>query len=280
VSRRPGVAAAVAIPAKWVFLLFMLAVAVFPLLWLLLNSLRTNLELQISSFGIPARPAFENYLNAIRIANLPLLFANSIVVAVAAVALNLGVTAMAGFVLSREAFRGRQVISTLLTAGILIPIISFMVPYFTLVTRTGLYDRLLTLVLVDAAVNIPVSVFIVSAFMASIPKELEEAAIIDGCGFSQRFFRIIFPLSRSGLATAGTFCFIYAWNEFIMAMLLTSSVSSRTIQLGIRFFTSQFITDYTGMFAAITISVIPSIAAYVLLHDRIIAGITAGAVKG
>jgi len=154
------------------------------------------------------------------------------------------------------------------------------VPYFTLVTRTGLYDRLLTLVLVDAAVNIPVSVFIVSAFMASIPKELEEAAIIDGCGFSQRFFRIIFPLSRSGLATAGTFCFIYAWNEFIMAMLLTSSVSSRTIQLGIRFFTSQFITDYTGMFAAITISVIPSIAAYVLLHDRIIAGITAGAVKG
>ena len=279
-SRRPGVAAAVAIPAKWVFLLFMLAVAVFPLLWLLLNSLRTNLELQISSFGIPARPAFENYLNAIRIANLPLLFANSIVVAVAAVALNLGVTAMAGFVLSRETFRGRQVISTLLTAGILIPIISFMVPYFTLVTRTGLYDRLLTLVLVDAAVNIPVSVFIVSAFMASIPKELEEAAIIDGCGFSQRFFRIIFPLSRSGLATAGTFCFIYAWNEFIMAMLLTSSVSSRTIQLGIRFFTSQFITDYTGMFAAITISVIPSIAAYVLLHDRIIAGITAGAVKG
>ena len=279
-SRRPGVAAAVAIPAKWVFLLFMLAVAVFPLLWLLLNSLRTNLELQISSFGFPARPAFENYLNAIRIANLPLLFANSIVVAVAAVALNLGVTAMAGFVLSREAFRGRQVIFTLLTAGILIPIISFMVPYFTLVTRTGLYDKLLTLVLVDAAVNIPVSVFIVSAFMASIPRELEEAAIIDGCGFSQRFFRVIFPLSRSGLATAGTFCFIYAWNEFIMAMLLTSSVSSRTIQLGIRFFTSQFITDYTGMFAAITISVIPSIAAYVLLHDRIIAGITAGAVKG
>jgi len=258
----------------------MLAVAVLPLLWLLLNSLRTNLELQISSFGLPARPAFENYRNAIRIANLPQLFANSIVVAVAAVALNLGVTAMAGFVLSREAFRGRQAISTLLTAGILVPIISFMVPYFTLVTRTGLYDKLLTLVLVDASINIPVSMFIVTAFMASIPKELEEAAIIDGCGFGQRFIRIIFPLSRSGLATAGTFCFIYAWNEFIMAMLLTSSVSSRTIQLGIRFFTSQFITDYTGMFAAITISMIPSIAAYVLLHDRIIAGITAGAVKG
>lgn len=88
------------------------------------------------------------------------------------------------------------------------------------------------------------------------------------------------PLSRSGLATAGTFCFIYAWNEFVMAMLFTSSTSSRTIQLGIRFFTSQFITDYTGMFAAIVLSMVPSIAAYVFLHDKIISGLTAGAVKG
>ena len=279
--RRPfGLTTAIAKLAKWVFLLFMLAVALLPLLWLLVNSVRTNLELQVSPFGLPARPAFENYRNAVAMTNLPMLFANSIVDAVASVLVNIAVASMAGFVLSRESFKGRRAIHTLLTAGILVPIISFMVPYFTLVTKTGLYDKLAALVLVDASINIPVSIFLVTSFMASIPKELEEAAIIDGCGFAQRFVKIIFPLSRSGLVTAGTFCFIYAWNEFIMAMLLTSSVSSRTIQLGIRFFTSQFITDYTGMFAAITISVIPSIAAYVLLHDRIIAGITAGAVKG
>lgn len=279
--RRPfGLTTAIAKLAKWVFLLFMLAVALLPLLWLLVNSVRTNLELQVSPFGLPARPAFENYRNAVAMTNLPMLFANSIVVAVASVLVNIAVASMAGFVLSRESFKGRLAIHTLLTAGILVPIISFMVPYFTLVTKTGLYDKLAALVLVDASINIPVSIFLVTSFMASIPKELEEAAIIDGCGFAQRFVKIIFPLSRSGLVTAGTFCFIYAWNEFIMAMLLTSSVSSRTIQLGIRFFTSQFITDYTGMFAAITLSIIPSVAAYVFLHDKIIAGLTAGAVKG
>jgi raffinose/stachyose/melibiose transport system permease protein len=266
--------------AKWAFLLLMLAVALLPLLWLLANSFRTNLELQVSPFGLPATLSLENYRNAMAMADLPRLFANSMVVAIGAVALNIAVSSMAGFVLAREAFKGRAAIHTLLTAGILVPIISFMVPYFTLVTKTGLYDKLAALVLVDAAINIPVSIFLVTSFMASIPKELEEAAIIDGCGFAGRFAKIIFPLSRSGLVTAGTFCFIYAWNEFIMAMLLTSSLSSRTIQLGIRFFTSQFITDYTGMFAAITLSIVPSVAVYAFLHDKIIAGLTAGAVKG
>jgi raffinose/stachyose/melibiose transport system permease protein len=265
---------------KWAFLLFFLAVALLPLLWLILNSFKTNLELQVSPFSLPAAWSLDNYLNAIALSSLPRLFANSVIVAAGTVALNILVTSMAGFVLSREAFRGKETIHAFLTAGILIPIIAFMVPYFTLVTRTGLYDRLVTLVIVYAAINIPVSIFLVTAFMKSIPAELEEAAIIDGCGFTQRFTLIIFPLARSGIVTAGTFCFIYAWNEFIMAMLLTSSLSSRTIQLGIRFFTSQYISDYTGMYAAIVLSIVPSVAAYSLLHDRIISGLTAGAVKG
>jgi len=265
---------------KWAFLTVFLAVAVLPLLWLLLNSFKTNLELQVSPFGFPAKFSFDNYRNAIALASLPRLFINSVIVAAGTVALNVLVTSMAGFVLSREVFKGKQTIHTLLTAGILIPILAFMVPYFTLVTKLGLYDKLITLILVYAAINIPVSIFLITSFMNSIPRELEEAAIIDGCGFVQRFTKIIFPLARSGIVTAGTFCFIYAWNEFIMAMLLTSSLSARTIQLGIRFFTSQFISDYTGMFAAIVLSIVPSVIIYTLLHDRIISGLTAGAVKG
>ncbi len=265
---------------KWAVLGFFLAVALFPLLWLVLNSLKTNLELQSSPFALPARPAFENYANAIAMAELPRLFLNSVIVAAGTVLLNLIVSSMAGFVLSRESWRGRDGVRTVLEAGVLVPIIAFMVPYFTLVTKLGLYDKLGTLVLVYAAINIPVSIFLVTSFMRSIPKELEEAAIIDGCGFFQRYSKVILPLSRSGLVTAGTFCFIFAWNEFVMAMLLTSSVSARTIQLGIRFFTSQFITDYAGMFAAIVLSMLPSVVGYVFLHNKIIAGLTAGAVKG
>lgn len=265
---------------KWVFLIFFLVVALLPLVWLFINSFRSNLELQITSFAWPQKWLFSNYSNALRMASLPRLFFNSVVASASAVALNILVCSMAGFILAREFFKGRDTIYTILTAGILIPIIAFMVPYFSLITRIGLYNTLFSLVLVYASVNIPVSIFLITAFMKSIPGELEEAAIIDGCSFTQRFTKIIFPLTQSGLVTAGTFCFIYAWNDFIMAMLLTSSIETRTVQLGIKFFSSQFITDYTTMFAAIIITIIPSIVAYIFLHSRIISGMTAGAVKG
>jgi raffinose/stachyose/melibiose transport system permease protein len=117
-------------------------------------------------------------------------------------------------------------------------------------------------------------------FMKSIPSELEEAAVIDGASFFQRFWLVVFPLAKVGLATAGTFVFLFSWNEFIYALLLTSSVRSRTLQLGIRFFTSQFFTDYTSMFAAIVLAIIPSVLLYIFMHEKIIKGLTSGALKG
>lgn len=265
---------------KWLVLSSLLFVALFPIVWLFINSFRSNLELQITSFALPERWLAGNYQKALQMASLPRLFLNSATAAGFAVLLNGLVSSLAGFVLSREVFKGRDLLYTVITAGVLIPIIAFLVPYFSLISRLGLYDTLLALVLVYASVNIPVSMFLITSFMRSIPKELEEAAIIDGCGFAQRYTKIIFPLSQSGLVTAGTFCFIYSWNDFIMAMLLTTGLKSRTIQLGIRFFTSQFITDYTAMFAAIILTMIPSVVAYMFLHNRIISGLTAGAVKG
>lgn len=270
----------VAHSVKWLVLGSLLFVALFPIVWLFINSFRSNLELQITSFALPERWLVENYQKALRMASLPRLFLNSATAAGFAVLLNVLVSSLAGFVLSREVFKGRDLLYTVITAGVLIPIIAFLVPYFSLISRLGLYDTLLALVLVYASVNIPVSMFLITSFMRSIPRELEEAAIIDGCGFAQRYTKIIFPLSQSGLVTAGTFCFIYSWNDFIMAMLLTTGLKSRTIQLGIRFFTSQFITDYTAMFAAIILTMIPSVVAYMFLHNRIISGLTAGAVKG
>lgn len=266
---------------KWIVLGFFLFVALYPLIWLLLASFKeSNLELQQNPFGFPAKWMFINYYNAMVKAKLPTLFLHSILVAVFAVLLNLVVAAMTSFVLSREKFRGKSLVFTIIVAGILLPIISFMVPYFSLIQKLKLYDTLFALILVYGTINIPLSVFLLTSFMDSIPVELEEAATIDGATFTLRFTKIILPLSQTGLATAGTFCFIYAWNEFIMALLLTSSESSRTLQLGIRFFTSQFVTDYTAMYAAIVITIIPSILGYVIFHNRIISGLTAGAVKG
>jgi raffinose/stachyose/melibiose transport system permease protein len=266
---------------KWIVLGFFLFVALYPLLWLLLASFKANnLELQQNPFGFPEKWMFVNYYNAMVKAKLPSLFTHSIIVATFAVFLNLIVAAMTSFVIAREQFRGRNVIFTVIVAGILLPIISFMVPYFSIIQKMGLYDSLIALIIVYSTINIPISVFLLTSFMESIPVELEEAATIDGANFVQRFTKVIIPLSQTGLATAGTFCFIYAWNEFIMALLLTSSEASRTLQLGIRFFTSQFVTDYTAMYAAIVITIIPSIVVYFIFHNKIITGLTAGAVKG
>jgi hypothetical protein len=111
-------------------------------------------------------------------------------------------------------------------------------------------------------------------------KEIEEAASVDGCGFYGRFFRIVLPLTKTGVVTAATFAFLTCWNEFVYANLLTSSPQTKTIQIGIRYFTNQFSTDYVSMYAAIVIAIIPSIVIYMIFQEQIIAGLTGGAVKG
>jgi len=265
---------------KWILLIVYLTIAVFPILWLTVSAFKTNFEIETAPFALPAVWQFQNFANAVSISGLHQFFFNSIIVASLATAFNLFVTSLASFVIAREDFPLRKTIFTAITAGVLIPIVALMVPYYTIIVNLGLYDRLLALIVTYAAINIPISTFLISSFMTSIPKELEDSAEIDGCNFFQRYSKIIMPLARPGLVTAGTFSFIYCWNEFIYALLLTSSRSARTVQLAIRFFTSQFRTDYAGLFAAIVLTMIPTIVVYVFLHDKIIAGLTAGAVKG
>ena len=266
--------------AKWGFLAFFFGFTFFPLVWLFISSFKTNLELQMQPFDLPAVWQFQNYINAVQISGLPRLFVNSVLVSALSTVVCMIITSMAAFVFAREKFRGQQTMLNLLIAGVLVPIIALMAPYFRLTHRLGLYDTLLALVLTYTAINIPISTFLMHGFMRTIPKELEEAAVIDGASFYQRYWHVILPLSKTGLVTAGTFVFLFSWNEFIYALLLTSSMASRTLQLGIRFFSSQFFTDYTSMFAAIVLTIIPSVAVYVFLHERIIKGLTSGAVKG
>ncbi len=264
----------------WMLLVFFLLYTLLPMLWLVVSSFKTNTELMGSPFSLPVKLQFQNYINAFMVSGLGTLFLNSIFISIAATFLNVLVAAMASYVLARFNFKFREKFFTMFVVGILVPINSLMVPYFTLITKMHLYDKKFGLILTYAAVGIPISVSIIRSFMTTIPVELEEAGIIDGCSFYQRFFHIILPMSRTGLVTAATFQFLYCWNEFIYAMLLTSSEKTRTVQLGIRYFTNQFTTDYTSMYAAIVVSIIPSILGYIMFQDQIISGLTSGAVKG
>ncbi len=265
---------------KWMYIIFFLFMTFAPIIWLVISSFKTNFEFETQPFSFPAVWQFQNYQNALQMAGLPRLFLNSTIIASCAMIVNLGVSAMGAFAISREKFKFNETILNIILAGVLVPIIALMVPYFKIVSSLGVYDTLIGLIITYAAMNLPVSVYLVHGFMGSIPIELEEAAVIDGCSFTQRFTKVVFPLTKPGLVTAGTLVFIYCWNEFTYAMLLTSSEASRTLQLGIRFFRSQFVVDYTSMLAAIVITMIPTIFVYVFLHDRIISGMTAGAVKG
>lgn len=266
---------------KWFYLIFFLCITLLPLVWLFITSFKTNLEFETASaFSLPAKWQFSNYVNAINMSGLPRLFLNSIIVAVCATALNLIVSAMGAFAIAREKFKFNNLLLSIIMSGVLIPIIALMVPYFRLIKFLNLIDNIGGLIIVYAAINLPISVYLIHGFMSTIPTELEEAAVIDGCSFSQRFTKVIFPLSQAGLATAGVLGFIYSWNEFTYAMLLTNSEKARTLQLGIRYFKSQFVVDYTSMLAAIVITMLPTILVYIFMHDQIIGGMTNGAVKG
>lgn len=265
---------------RWAYLLFFFAIAVLPLIWLIITSFKTEAEFNAYPLALPAVWQLQNYINAVSVAKMHVLFMNSVIIATTATLLNIMVTSLASFVVSREEFPLRQSLSNVIVAGVLMPIVAFMVPYLAIIRNLGLYDTRAALILTYAAINIPISFFLIKSFMVNIPKDLEDAAIIDGCSFVQRYTKVVLPLSRSGLVTAGTLTFIWAWNEFIYALLLTSSSSVRTIQLGISFFTTQFRSDYPSMYAAVVLAMIPSIIVYVFFHDKIISGLTAGAVKG
>ena len=265
---------------KWIIIILFVIYAVFPFLWLVLTSLKTNAELLDNPFSLPNKFQFKNYKEAVRSAGLGQLILNSLIISSIATVINIIFSSMFAYSISRHNFFGSNFLFLMVASGILVPLNALIIPYFAIINYLNLYDTRIGLILVYCAVGLPVSIYILTEFFKSIPKEIEEAAVVDGCNFLQRYIKIMLPLSVPGLMTAGTFQFILCWNEFIYAMLLTSSKNIRTIQFGISYFTNEFFSDYVSMFAAIVISIIPSITVFILFQERVITGLTAGAVKG
>ncbi len=265
---------------KWIIIIIFVIYAVFPFLWLVLTSLKTNAELLDNPFSLPNKFQFKNYKEAVTSAGLGQLIINSLIISSIATFINIIISSMFAYSISRHKFFGSNFLFLMVVSGILVPLNALIIPYFAIINYLNLYDTRIGLILVYSAVGLPVSIYILTEFFKSIPKEIEEASVVDGCNFLQRYIKIMLPLSVPGLMTAGTFQFILCWNEFIYAMLLTSSKNIRTIQFGISYFTNEFFSDYVSMFAAIVISIIPSITVFILFQERVITGLTAGAVKG
>lgn len=265
---------------SYLFMALCVLVALFPIVWVVLSSFKTNREILSNGLQLPSTFSFSGYKQALEMAPILKFFVKSLIVSFASTALNVFILAMAGYVFAKKKFRFKNLIFGILSLSMVIPSTALMSPVYTVITKLHLYDTKMALILVYTALNMPISLMILRSAFAAIPTELEEAAYIDGAGFFRTFWQVMMPCAKGGLASAAVLAFLGSWNEFTFALLLTSSTSTRTLPLSLSYFTSQFSFNYTAMFAAITIAVLPSIIVFSIFQEQVCSSLTAGSVKG
>ncbi len=265
---------------KYALLLAVVLISIGPFLWVLLSSFKSNLEILNSAMAWPEGLRLSNYVMAFKIAPLAQFYGNSILVAVLGTILNLVVLGMSGYVIARFEFKGKKIIMSMVSMALLIPGAALLLPLYLTVRNVGLYDNVVGLILIYAGFGLPVSLYILTSYFLTIPKELEESAYLDGAGFLRTFVQIVLPIAKPGFGTAGVLQFLLCWNEFQFALTLTTGLKNRTLPVALFYFKSQFASDYGAMFAATILVVIPSVIVYIVLQEQVVSGLAAGAVKG
>lgn len=264
-----------------VFLCLIALIQLFPLIWLIDYSLLKSGDFFGSSFlKWPSPPQWENYRNAFTYGRVPRYFANSLIITVITVALSALVSLMMGYAFTRMKWKLSGIVLSLIMMGMIIPIHATLLPNFILFNKLGMLNNMYTLILPYSAIVIPMSVLIMTGFLETIPRAIEESAVIDGCGIYGVIFRIILPITKPALATICVLNFISTWNEFIMANTFLTSEDLKTIPFSIMKFAGEYSSNYGAQFAVMTIIAIPTILIYLLFTEQMTKGITAGAVKG
>jgi len=230
-------------------------------------------------FKLPNSINFRNYITVMQ-GGFYRYFLNSIIVLAISLTLLLFLSAFAAYPLSRMQFKMNKPIFNIIVATMSIPIHITLIPVFLMTIRFDIYDNIFALIGPNVAFNLPVSIFILTSFMQSISKEIEEAAEIDGCGKFSAFFRIFLPLSKSGLATLAIYNGVVIWNEFVFAMVLTQSQDARTLPLAIWEYQGQYSINTPLIMALLVLSCLPIIILYIFGQDKLVKGMMAGAIKG
>lgn len=268
---------------KIIFYAVLIALSVtclYPLIWLILNSFKNNSELFNDPWDITANPVLENYKTAWIAGKIGVSFFNSVFVSVVSMLITIIIASMAAFAITRLKWKLSGFILGLFLLGVMIPIHSTLIPLFMMFNKIKLTNHYTALILPYVAFALPTSIFILTGFMSTIPREVEEAFIIDGGSMAGVFWKIIFPLSKSAIATISIFNFVSMWNELMFALIFMSDPNKMTLPVSLTRFKGQYSTNWTVQLSAIVIMIIPSISAYLFLSDRIIESMTIGAVKG
>jgi raffinose/stachyose/melibiose transport system permease protein len=253
---------------------------IFPVVWMMYSSLKTQKEFALNIVSLPSHPQFANYSQALVEGNLGVAFLNSMLYTTVSVVFAVTLAFIIGYLLSRFSFPGRSFVYTFFLAGMLIPVYALLIPIFLEFKMFGLLNKRITLIIPYIAFALPVGVFLVESYVKSIPMEMEEAACIDGCSFTQTLVLVIFPICKPVLSTTAILSFLSTWNEFPLALVLIRSNRLKTLPLGVTNFVGTYTVNYPLMFAALVISALPVILMYLVFSQNVMHGMVNGAVKG
>jgi trehalose/maltose transport system permease protein len=265
----------------WLLVAAIAAFSLLPFLYAVVTSLRAGSELFTIAYW-PARPTLSNYAAVFTQQPFGRNILNSIIVAAAVVALSLALGTMAAFAFGRIAFRGRSALLAAILAASMFPQVAVLSGLFELIRALGLYNRLPGLILADLLLTLPFTVWMLTAFMRDLPKEIEEAAMVDGAGTLTILWRIFLPMMGPATVSTGLLAFMVAWNEFLFALTFTLTDPQRTVPVAIALMTgsSAFELPWGMIMAASVVVTLPIIALVLAFQHRIVAGLTAGAIKG
>ena len=267
-----------------ILLWIIVILVVFPIIWMVFSSLLTQNQIATGKIGLPKH--FNNYIDMWKNINFFHYFKNSIIVCSITTVIALTIAIFAGYALARFKFPGANLFGASVLATQMVPGIMFLLPLYLLyikiqeITGIRLINTYYGLIIVYSAFFIPLSIWVIRGFFASIPKELEEAAVLDGCTKFQAFTKIILPISRVGIIATGIYIFLLAWDELIFAWVLTTSPDVATIPVGIRLYVGNYQNRYDLLMSAGVVTTLPVMVIFFALQKQFIQGMTSGAVKG
>jgi N-acetylglucosamine transport system permease protein len=278
-----GIAAKVLI---YVILGIWALIVIFPMVWALMTSLKTDQEIFFSPWALPSTPVFANFVRAWTTARIGEYFINTLIIVIPSLFLTLLLSSMAAYVLARFEFPGRNLITYMFLVGMIFPLFLALVPLYFVTQQLKLFDTYQGLILVYVAFSLSFTIFFLVSFFRTLPKELGEAATLDGANQYDIFFRVYLPLAKPGLITMGIFNFLGQWNQYILpnTLMITNEQGNThyVLSQGLYYLQAKqfYGSDWSGMFAAVMIVMLPTLAVYLIFNDQIEQGMTAGAIKG
>lgn len=265
----------------WIVLILVAVIQLFPLIWLVDFSLGSSNEMFTSGLLIiPEKIRWDNYIKAFVDGNFLHYLRNSVLINVLAVILVVVISIMAGYACQRMKWKLNNMVKTILLLGMMIPIHATLLPNYKIYNTLHLTDTIWALLIPYVAFSLPQGLFLITGFIESIPKELEEAAVMDGCGIYRIVFQIITPLLKPSIATVAIMTFLNNWNEFMMASTYLSSPKWKTLPFSVLEFTGEYSSNYAVQFAVMALTAAPAVIVYIILNKHITKGVAMGAVKG